>query len=88
MTDSVVTDHGEFYEIRTKGQIDPSWSDWFEGLTITYRQTGETVLSGPVKDQSALHGLLAKIRDLNLTLISVAQIPSKQTDGRENENSK
>lgn len=88
MTDAVAKDQGEFYEIRTKGQIDPSWSDWFEGLTMTYSETGETVLSGPVKDQSALHGLLAKIRDLNLTLILVAQLPSKQTHGRENENSK
>ena len=88
MTKSTAREKNEFYEIRIKGQLDPRWSDWFEGLTITYQETGETVLFGPVTDQSALHGILAKIRDLNLTLMSVTQNQSKHTHGGENENSK
>jgi hypothetical protein len=59
------------YEIRVKGQIAQKWTEWFDWMTITSGPEGDTLLSGPVKDQAALHGLLAKIRDLNLTLISV-----------------
>ena len=58
-------------EIRVKGQIDEHWSDWFEGLTITHTKENETVLAGLVADQAALHGLLAKVRDLGLPLVSV-----------------
>jgi len=58
-------------EIRVKGQIDQHWSDWFEGLTITHNDQNETVLTGPVVDQAALHGLLAKLRDLRLPIVSV-----------------
>ena len=58
-------------EIRVKGQIDEHWSDWFEGLTVTHTDQEETVLTGPVVDQSALYGLLAKLRDLGLPLLSV-----------------
>ena len=58
-------------EICIKGYIAPHWAEWFEGLTITQTETGETVLSGEVVDQSALFGLLARVRDLGLTLISV-----------------
>jgi hypothetical protein len=58
-------------EIRTKGQIDEHWSDWFEGLTITHTADGETILSGLIVDQAALHGLLAKLRDLGLSIVSV-----------------
>ena len=58
-------------EIRVKGQIDDDWSDWFEGLTIAYEDDDETVLTGEVADQSALYGLIAKLRDLGLPLISV-----------------
>ena len=58
-------------EIRIKGQIDEHWSNWFEGLTITHTEQGETVLTGTVVDEPALYGLLAKIRDLGLQLISV-----------------
>jgi len=65
------------YTIRVKGLLDPRWSDWFDGLTVTATGTGETVLSGLVADQSALHGLLERIRDLNLTLISVSQTEAK-----------
>jgi hypothetical protein len=58
-------------EIRMKGQIDEHWSDWFEGLTVTHTDRDETVLTGLVVDQSALYGLLAKLRDLGLPLLSV-----------------
>ena len=58
-------------EIRVKGQIDAHWSGWFEDLTITHTQEKETVLTGLVADQAALYGLLAKLRDLGLPLVSV-----------------
>ena len=58
-------------EIRLKGHLDARWSDWLDGLTISHETKGTTLLAGPVADQSALHGLLAKIRDLGLPLVSV-----------------
>ena len=64
------------YEIKIKSQLDRRWSDWFEGLTMTYDEHGHTILFGPVTDQAALHGLLNKIRDMNLVLISVNRIKS------------
>ncbi len=59
------------YRIRIKGHLDSRWSEWFDGLTITNEPTGETLLTGPIPDQAALHGILAKVRDLGLTLVSV-----------------
>lgn len=61
------------YKIRIKGQIPERWAPWLDDLSITYLETGETIISGPITDQAALHGLLAKIRDLNLILISINQ---------------
>ncbi len=61
----------EWYEICVEGELPSGWSDWFEGLDIRRGPCGESILSGLVADQAALHGVLAKIRDLNLTLISV-----------------
>ena len=61
----------EYYEILIKGHLSPMWSDAFEGMRITQTQGGDTLITGVVADQAALHGLLARIRDLNLTLISV-----------------
>jgi hypothetical protein len=58
-------------EIRVKGQIDERWSEWLDGLTITHTSGGETLLSGSVMDQSALYGVLARLRDLGLPLLSV-----------------
>ena len=58
-------------EIRIKGQIDAQWSDWFEEFTITHTDQGETILAGDVTDQAALYGLIAKLRDLGLPLVSV-----------------
>ncbi len=59
------------YEIRVEGELPGDWSDWFEGFDVRSDQSGMTVLSGCLADQAALHGILAKIRDLNLRLISV-----------------
>lgn len=61
----------EYYEIKIKGHLDSCWTDWFSGLKLDHMPGDETVLSGLLPDQPALHGLLALIRDLNLTLISV-----------------
>lgn len=66
------------YAIRIKEHIPENWSAWFEGLSIVNLENDGSILSGPVADQSALHGLLAKVRDLNLTLISVTQIEAPQ----------
>jgi len=60
-----------FYEIRVEGHISDSWSSWFEGMAIRHEESGETVLSGPLADEAALHGVLAKIRDLGLPLVEV-----------------
>jgi hypothetical protein len=60
-----------FYEIRVKGHIGDSWSSWFEGMAIRHEESGETILSGPLVDQAALHGVLIKIRDLGLSLVEV-----------------
>ena len=65
------------YKIRIKGQLDSQWTDWFEGLTITLDENGDTLLTGPVIDQAALHGLLKKVRDLGIPLISVCPGQSK-----------
>ena len=63
-----------FYKIKIKGQLDSQWTDWFEGLTITLDDNGDTLLTGPVVDQAALHGLLKKVRDLGMPLISVCPV--------------
>jgi hypothetical protein len=68
------------YEIRLKGHLDDRWTAWFDGLTITREDNGETRLTGPVVDQAALHGLLRKVRDLGLPLIAVIQIDPKQAN--------
>lgn len=62
------------YEIVVGGELDPAWAEWFEGLVLTYDCEGNTVFSGPIIDQTALHSMLLKIRDLNLKLISVNKI--------------
>lgn len=61
----------EYYEIRVRGQLDSHWSAWFEGLTLVPLGNGETLIAGPIQDQAALHGILAKVRDLGLHLVSV-----------------
>ena len=76
------TDPGEplVYQIRLKGHLDPHWSDWFEGLAITLEDNGETVLTGPLVDQAALHGLLRKLRDLGIPLLSVVCVKAGQAE--------
>ena len=70
----------EFYQITVKGHLDNRWADWFEGLTITLEDNGETLLTGPVVDQAALHSLLRKVRDLGMPLISVTRVRPGQTN--------
>jgi hypothetical protein len=62
------------YQIRLKGHLGSQWSDWFVGLTVTLEDNGETLLAGPVVDQAALYGLLRKVRDLGIPLISVNRV--------------
>ncbi len=69
----------DVYQIRVKGHLGPGWSDWFDGWRIVNEENGEAVLSGPVADQAALHGLLTRIRDLGLPLIAVTQVDRDAT---------
>ncbi len=71
----------EYYEIVIGGHLDPAWLDWFAGLKLTHLERNQTLLSGLRPDQAALHGLLERIRDLNLTLISV----TRSLSGRDSE---
>lgn len=68
------------YEIRIKGHLANRWADWFEGMTITLEENGETLLSGPVADQAALHGLLRKVRDLGMPLVAVIHVEPGNPD--------
>ena len=71
-------DRQAVYQIRVKGSLDDKWSDWFDGFTIVSLAGDETLLTGPVADQAALHGLLAVIRDLGLPLLSVQQVEGRK----------
>ena len=73
------------YQIRIKGHLGPQWTDWFGGLSITLEDNGDTLLTGPVVDQAALHGLLRKVRDLGMTLISALRVnPPRRIRPRSN----
>jgi len=75
-------DHYEpgIYEIRIRGHLDERWADWFEGVIITLEDNGDTRLTGPLIDQAALFGLLRKVRDLGMPLISVTRVEPSQAD--------
>ena len=73
-------DQPRVYQIRIKGHLSPQWADWFEGLTITLEEDGNTLLTGTVIDQAALHGLLKKVRDLGTPLLSVNYVEPKSQD--------
>ena len=68
------------YVIKIKGRLENHWTDWFEGLVFTYESDGTTIIQGPLPDQAALHSILLKIRDLNLSLISVTELESNADD--------
>lgn len=68
----------QYYEIRLRNHLGSNWSEWFDGLDVRQQENGETVLCGQIVDQAALHGVLARIRDLNLTLISVNQLDQEE----------
>ncbi len=69
-----------YYKIRVKGHLDRRWSEWFDGLEITNLQNGETMLYGEIVDQAALHGVLNKVRDLNLALVAVSSVRPQRQD--------
>jgi hypothetical protein len=73
------------YQIRIKGHLGSHWADWFEGLTITDLDNGETLLTGPVVDQAALHGLLKKVRDVAMPLVSVVCVNPSQAETSDDE---
>ena len=68
---SIDSSHAMVYQIRLQGHLNAQWADWFDGMHITLEDNGETLLTGPVADQSALYGLLKKVRDLGLPLLSL-----------------
>ena len=72
------------YEIRLKGHLDSRWAAWFDGLSLTKSSDGTTIICGPVADQAALHGLLQKVRDLGLPLISITHAEPDQPSGPDN----
>ena len=82
MSDTSTGNHNGagWYEIRLMGHLDSRWAAWFDGLSLTHDSDGTTVISGPVLDQAALHGLLQKVRDVGIPLVSVAQIDPDEPD--------
>jgi hypothetical protein len=80
MTDRRELDKPTVYQVSVKGNLDETWSDWFDGFTITPQTGGETLLTGPVRDQTALHGLLSKIRDLGLPLLLVKRVEAQEAE--------
>jgi len=74
--------NAKVYEIRLKGHLDARWVKWFDGMAITLDENGNTLLSGPVADQAALHGLLKKVRDVGLPLLSVNSVEPDTKEDR------
>ena len=73
-------DEPTLYEIRIQGHLDDRWAEWFDGLSFTLDSDGTTILAGPVVDQAALHGVLRRVRDLTLTLVSVIRVDREQLE--------
>jgi len=79
------TSNAQYYEIRLEGHLEARWVKWFDGLAITLDENGNTLLNGPVADQAALHGLLKKVRDLGLPLLSVNPVQINRTNSKKGE---
>ena len=79
------TGHPTLYQIRVKSHLDSDWTDWFGGLTITLEEDGNTLLTGPVVDQAALYGVLKKVRDLGMPLVSVNPVQAHGTQPEKEE---
>ena len=71
------------YQIRLEGHLGPQWTDWFGGMTLALEENGDTLLTGPVIDQAALHGLLKKVRDLGMPLLSLNRVVPGQSDAKQ-----
>jgi len=80
MSNRADLDQPTIYQIRIKGHLGQQWADWFEGLAITLEENGDTLLTGPVVDDAALHGLLKKVRDLGMPLLSVNRVGTGRAD--------
>lgn len=79
MAEVIDSSQSTIYEIRIKGHLGSQWTDWFEGLSITLEEDGDTLLAGPIIDQAALYGLLKKVRDLGISLVSVNPVQCNRT---------
>ncbi len=79
------TSNAQIYEIRLRGHLDARWVKWFDGMAISLDENGNTLLTGPVTDQAALHGLLKKVRDVGLSLLSVNPVQINPTNSRKKE---
>ena len=79
MAEVIDSSQPTIYQIRVKSHLGPDWAEWFEGLSITLENNGDMLLTGPVVDQAALHGLLKKVRDLGMPLVSVNPVQCSET---------
>ena len=82
MAEMIGASQSVVYQIRLEGQLGSEWADWFGGLTVTLEENGHTLLTGQVLDQAALHGLLKKVRDLGMPLLSVNRVEPGQADAK------
>jgi hypothetical protein len=86
-----LSDQPSVFQIRIKGHLGRQWADWFDGMAITLEDDGDTLLTGPVADQATLHGLIKKVRDLGMTLVSInsvsdqADTPARKKNGQQDD---